>query len=43
VLSHGCMTARGERAHGARVETVAIAGGEVEQSLVYQVLGVGGA
>ena len=26
VLSHGCMTARGERAHGARVETVALAG-----------------
>jgi GTP cyclohydrolase I len=26
VLSHGCMTARGERAHGARVETVAIRG-----------------
>ena len=43
VLSHGCMTVRGERAHGARVETVAIAGGEVEQSLVYQVLGVGSA
>lgn len=40
VLSHGCMTARGERAHGARVETVAIAGGEVKQGLVYQVLGV---
>jgi GTP cyclohydrolase I len=43
VLTHGCMTARGERAHGARVETVAIAGGEVDESLVYQVLGVGGA
>ncbi len=43
VLSHGCMTARGERAHGARVETVAIAGGEVDEAVVYQVLGVGGA
>jgi GTP cyclohydrolase IA len=26
VLAHGCMTARGERAHGASVETVAIRG-----------------
>jgi GTP cyclohydrolase I len=26
VLAHGCMTARGERAHGARVETLAIRG-----------------
>jgi GTP cyclohydrolase I len=26
VLTHGCMTARGERAHGARVETVAVRG-----------------
>jgi len=26
VLSHTCMTARGERAHGARLETLAIAG-----------------
>ncbi|HEX8796289.1 MAG TPA: GTP cyclohydrolase I [Polyangiaceae bacterium] len=43
VLAHGCMTARGERAHGARVETVAIAGGDVDEAVVYQVLGVGGA
>ena len=26
LLSHGCVTARGERRHGARVETVAFAG-----------------
>jgi GTP cyclohydrolase I len=25
VLRHGCMIARGERAHGAQVETVAVA------------------
>jgi GTP cyclohydrolase I len=26
VLAHTCMTARGERAHGARLETIAVAG-----------------
>ena len=26
VLSHGCMTARGERAHGTQVETLALRG-----------------
>lgn len=41
VLSHGCMTARGSRAHGARVETVAVAGGEVDDAVVYAALGVG--
>ncbi len=41
VLSHACMTARGERAHGARVETVAIAGGDVDPNLVHGLLGVG--
>jgi GTP cyclohydrolase I len=40
-LSHTCMTARGERAHGARVETLAIAGGNVRQADVFVALGVG--
>jgi GTP cyclohydrolase I len=40
-MTHACMTARGERAHGARVETLALAGGEVDESLVYAALGVG--
>jgi GTP cyclohydrolase I len=39
VLSHGCMTARGERAHGARVETVAQSGGDAAE--VFAALGVG--
>jgi GTP cyclohydrolase I len=33
VLEHGCMTARGERAHGARVETLAFAGPEADRSV----------
>lgn len=41
VLSHGCMTARGERKHGARVETVALSGGDVDEEIAYRVLGVG--
>jgi GTP cyclohydrolase I len=41
VLSHACMTARGERSHGARVETLAVSGGEVEPATVYAALGVG--
>lgn len=41
VLSHTCMTARGERQHGAQVETVALAGGDVDEAVVYPVLGVG--
>lgn len=40
-LSHACMTARGERAHGARVETLSIAGGDVEESSVYAALAIG--
>ncbi len=40
-LSHACMTARGERSHGARVETLALAGGEVDEAVVYAALGVG--
>lgn len=39
VLSHGCMTARGERAHGASVETVTQAGGDPAEVLA--ALGVG--
>jgi GTP cyclohydrolase I len=41
VLCHACMTARGERSHGARVETLALAGGEVDEATVYAALGVG--
>lgn len=40
-LSHSCMLARGERTHGARVETIALAGGDVDDSTVYSALGVG--
>lgn len=39
VLTHGCMTARGERAHGARVETLALSGGD--PLVAHAVLGVG--
>jgi GTP cyclohydrolase I len=38
VLSHSCMIARGERSHGARVETIAVAGGEVDEGALYAVL-----
>ncbi len=42
VLSHGCMTARGERAHGTLVETVALRGfaeGDIQgRLLAHQVL-----
>jgi GTP cyclohydrolase I len=41
VLSHACMTARGERAHGARAETLALDGGEVDEAVVYAAVGVG--
>jgi GTP cyclohydrolase I len=40
VLEHACMTSRGARWHGSRVETVALSGGEVGDS-AYLVLGVG--
>lgn len=40
-LSHSCMVARGERTHGARVETIAIAGGDVDEAAVYAALGLG--
>ena len=41
VLTHGCMTARGERSHGSTVETLAIAGGDVDEVVVYSALGIG--
>jgi GTP cyclohydrolase I len=41
VLAHTCMTARGERSHAARVETLALAGGDVDESVVYAAVGVG--
>jgi GTP cyclohydrolase I len=41
LLTHSCMVARGERTHGARVETIALAGGDVDESVIYSVLGVG--
>jgi GTP cyclohydrolase I len=40
-LSHFCMVARGERKHGARVETIALAGGDVDETVVYSALGLG--
>jgi GTP cyclohydrolase I len=42
VLSHSCMTARGERRHGANVETISVAG-VADRGLVHRVLGVSGA
>jgi hypothetical protein len=36
------MTARGERKHEARVETVALTGGDVDLALAYDVLGLAG-
>jgi GTP cyclohydrolase I len=40
-LTHACMTARGERAHGARVDTVALSGGDVEETALFAILGMG--
>jgi GTP cyclohydrolase I len=40
-MSHACMTSRGERTHGARVETLALSGGDVDEAVVYAALGVG--
>jgi len=40
VMRHACMTARGERSDGARVETLALAG-EVDQAAIYAAVGVG--
>jgi GTP cyclohydrolase IA len=41
VLSHACMTARGERAHGASVETLARTGADADEAMVHAALGVG--
>jgi GTP cyclohydrolase I len=40
-LSHTCMIARGERAHGARVETLAVRGTEIDRAALYAAVGVG--
>jgi len=45
-MTHSCMTARGERRHGARVESVAlrtsgVALSDVERDLAHRALGVG--
>ena len=40
-LSHGCMIARRECAKGARVETLAVAGGDVDETVVHSAVGVG--
>ena len=39
LLEHGCMTARGERAHGAKVETIAFSGPTAEKVAAYGLLG----
>jgi GTP cyclohydrolase I len=41
VMTHACMTARGERKHGSSAETVALAGGDVDEAIAYAALGVG--
>jgi GTP cyclohydrolase I len=41
ILSHACMTARGERAHATRVETLALSGGDVDEATVYAAVGLG--
>ncbi len=41
LMTHACMVTRGERPHGARVETLALAGGEVGEATVYAALGLG--
>lgn len=41
VLAHSCMIARGERSHGARVETVAIGGAGVDPAALQAALGAG--
>jgi GTP cyclohydrolase I len=40
-LSHACMTTRRECAKGSRVETLAVAGREVDEAIVHSALGVG--
>ncbi|MBX3186124.1 MAG: GTP cyclohydrolase I [Labilithrix sp.] len=41
VLVHGCMVARGERALGSRVETVAVRGPSASLSMIHAAVGVG--
>jgi GTP cyclohydrolase I len=43
VMRHACMCARGERQHGARVETLALRGSlsDADRALAYRALGVG--
>jgi GTP cyclohydrolase IA len=41
VLRHTCMTSRGSRSHGACVETLALAGSDVDEAVVYAAVGVG--
>lgn len=43
VLAHGCMIARGERATGARVETLALRASPERVAEAHQALGLGGA
>jgi GTP cyclohydrolase I len=38
VLEHGCMRARGERAHGSRVETIAFTGPQAERAAAHALL-----
>lgn len=40
ILSHTCMTARGERAHGARLETVAVVG-DGDRAAMERAVGLG--
>jgi len=40
-LSHACMTTRRECTKGARVETLAVAGGDVDDAVVHSAVGVG--
>jgi GTP cyclohydrolase I len=42
VMSHTCVSARGERRHGARAETVAFAGDEAGRSMALESLGAHG-
>jgi GTP cyclohydrolase I len=37
-LTHACMTTRGERSHGARVETTAVAGASVDRAALVAAL-----
>jgi GTP cyclohydrolase I len=41
IMSHGCMTTCRDCARGARVETLALAGAEVDDATVHSVVGVG--